>query len=114
MDAILLFRESDISFISQKADDALKLKGVAELLDGPVISGSLKIANTIVSPKITDSIKETFHSAMDEIVAGDFDGASEVLADFLNSQIDVPMLNEEAEGMILRGVLSSIVGLLKL
>lgn len=114
MDAIMLFRDQDVSFISKKVDEALKLKGFWEVVDGPAAIAVLKITNPIVSPKLPDNLKTDIHSMMDEIIEGDKAGASEKLADLLNSRIDVPFFDEGSEGFIFKGAITWIVGLLKL
>lgn len=109
-----LFQDSHISFLSDAVDNAIKAKGLVELADGLVATVSLRIINSVVSPKIPDDFKQSFHEVLDSVVEKDYKEAGVTLAGFMNQVIDIPMIDENTESFIFTGFMTYVVGLLNL
>lgn len=111
---IPILRDKDLDFLSKLGDQAIKAKGWIEAVDGPVILISLKIANSATSAKLPDDYKEKFHSLMDEVLEKDYQGAAQILSDFINEKVDIPYLDESTEAYVFMGIMTYLVSLLNL
>lgn len=111
---IPIFKDNHVDFLSKMVDQAIKAKGWIEVVDGPAALVTLKIVNAAASGKIPDDYKEKFHEIMDDVVAKDYQGAAQILSDFLNEKIDIPYLDESTESFIFMSALSYMVNLINL
>jgi hypothetical protein len=109
-----IFKDSHVDFLSKLADQAIKAKGWIEMVDGPAALITLKVVNAAASAKIPDSYKEKFHSIMDEVIEKDYQGAAEILSDFINEKVDIPLLDESTEAYLFKGVMTYLVSLINL
>jgi hypothetical protein len=109
-----IFKDSHIDFLSQAVDNAIKAKGLIELVDQPVTAISLKIINGVASPKISEDFKTSFHEVLDSVIEKDYKEAGVTLAGFINDAVDIPMIDENTESFIFTGFMTYVVGLLNL
>jgi len=91
-------------------DDALKLKGLLEWIDGYLA----KVLITILDDKLVDKLKEDLKiklaSLVDAAMAKDVELSETIAADIVNSLVDVPGLDETTEGLLFRGAIEIAVG----
>jgi hypothetical protein len=107
---LLAVQEKDLSIV---VDSALKLKGIPELLDGYVARILITVVDDQVVDKLKADVKEKLSVVVTKAMAKDWDGALESLSDMLNSLVDVPVLDETAEGLMFLGALQFLAGAIK-
>jgi hypothetical protein len=110
----MLLQKKHIHYFATAIDNAIEAKGLIELLDYPAASITLNIVNAIVSPKMPPDLKEAMSVILDEIIEKDYIEAAEKLADFLNTLIDVPYIDEETEGVLLKSILTYVASMIKI
>jgi len=91
-------------------DDAIKLKGILELIDGYVFKAVITFLDDKVVDKLKEDIKIKLAALVDAVLAEDVDLAETLATDLVNALIDIPGLDEEAEGLIFKGVIEILVG----
>ena len=101
------------SKLASMLDDVVKLKGVLEAVDGM----AFKIAITAIDNNLADKIPEPYKTTISELLVDilqeqDYAAACEKAADFLDSLIDIPGLDDPTEEMIFKGIFSVVAGLL--
>ena len=101
------------SKLASMLDEVVKLKGVLEAVDGM----AFKIAITAIDNNLAEKIPEPFKTEIQEILVDilqeeDYAAACDKAADFIDSLIDIPGLDDETEHMIFTGIFTVIAGLL--
>jgi hypothetical protein len=96
--------------LAGKLDDLLKLKGILELIDGYVFKAVITLLDDKLIDKLPENVKVLLAEIADALLANDLDTAVGKCADLINGLVDVPGLDEESEGLLLRGILEVIVG----
>ena len=91
-------------------DDVLKLKGFLELVDGYVFKAILTFIDNKYIDKLSVEVKTKLAALVDAVLAEDVELAETLAADVMNTLIDVPGLDEEAEGLLFKGVIEIVVG----
>lgn len=113
MDEKGIFTRDQEKFLGNVIDDALKLKGFLELVDGYVA----RVVVTVIDDQLVDKLKADLKLKLavvaDAALKGDLEGAEDACADLINSLIDVPALDEDAEGLIFKGAIELAVGAIK-
>ena len=97
-------------YLAGLVDNALKLSGVLELFDGY----AAKVLITMLDDKVVDKLKESVKVKLAELVAAllgnNLELAETLAADTINGLVDIPGLDEESEGLIFRGTIEILVG----
>jgi len=92
-------------------DDVVKLKGVIlELIDGYVFKAVITLVDDMFIDKIKEEIKIKLAALVDAVLAEDVELAETLATDLVNSLIDIPGLEEDAEGLIFKGVIELLAG----
>ncbi len=99
--------EGLIKEFAKKLDDQIKLNGIAELLDGPVLKACLVILNDKFAEKIPEEYGVPLVAMMEAYVSGDVDQLTAEMSDAVNVLVDLPQLNEEDEGVLIGGILQT-------
>jgi len=90
-------------------DDAIKLKGVMELVDGLVFRQLLTLLDDQLINKLPEDIKVKLAQIAEAVIADDVETAETLATDLINSLIDVPVLDEESEGLLIGALVRLIV-----
>jgi hypothetical protein len=90
-------------------DDAIKLKGILELVDGLVFRQLLTLLDDQLIDKLPEAIKVKLTQIAEAVIANDVEAAETLATDLINSLIDVPVLDEEAEGLLIGALVRLIV-----
>jgi hypothetical protein len=90
-------------------DDAIKLKGVMELVDGLVFRQLLTLLDDQLINKLPEAIKVKLAQIAEAVIADDVETAETLATDLINSLIDVPVLDEESEGLLIGALVRLIV-----
>ena len=108
-----IFSRDQEKFLANAIDDALKLKGFLELVDGYVA----RVVITVIDDQLVDKLKADLKTKLaivaDAAIKGDLEGAEQASSDLLNSLVDIPALDEDAEGLIFKGAIELAVGAIK-
>jgi hypothetical protein len=96
--------------IASLLDDLLKLKGFLELIDGYVFRAVITFVDNKYADKLSVDLKTKLAALVDACLAEDIELAEQLATDLINSLIDIPVLDEEAEGLIFKGIIELIVG----
>jgi hypothetical protein len=99
--------------LSVIVDDAIKTKGVLELVDGYLARIAIGYVDNSLVDKLKAELKAKLAVVAKLAIAEDLEGAESALADLLNSLVDVPVLDEDAEGLIFLGLIQLIAGAIK-
>lgn len=103
-----ILRQDQIKDIAKKADDAIKLKGLLEAIDGIIIKSSLTLGVNAVekwqnkdgNPMIPDDVCQTIQDAVDKLLAGDYSGAIMELEPIADKYIDFKKLDDDTEAAL--------------
>jgi hypothetical protein len=96
--------------LAGKLDDLIKLKGILEIIDGYVFKAVITLLDDKLIDKLPDTLKVKLAELADALIGNDLDKAVGISADLINGLVDVPGLDEESEGLLLKGILELIVG----
>jgi hypothetical protein len=90
-------------------DEAVKLKGFAELLDGHLFKALITFVDDTFVDKLDEEVKTQLSGLATACLNEDVDEATVLAADLLNSLIDIPVLEEGSEALIFKGAVELIV-----
>lgn len=96
--------------IASLLDELLKLKGIIELIDGYLFKAVITFVDDKYVDMLSVELKTKLAALVDAVLAEDVEAATQLATDLMNSLIDIPGLDEEAEGLLFKGVLEIIVG----
>ena len=95
--------------LAQKLDEAIKLKGFHELIDGIVFKALITLLDDQLVEKLPEKIKTSLAAIATAVIANDVETAETLATDLINGLIDVPLLDEESEGLIIGAIIRLIV-----
>jgi len=91
-------------------DDAIKAKGFLELIDGYLAKVLIVVVDDQLVDKLKVELKAKLALVAEKLIAKDWDGAQAEVAELLNALVDIPVLEEDAEGLIFLGSIQVLVG----
>lgn len=104
-----IFTSDEEKKLAGLLDDAIKLKGVLELVDGVVFKALLTLLDDQFINKLPEGLKEKLSAIAKAVMAEDVELAETLASDLINGLIDVPVLDEESEGLIIGALIRLIV-----
>lgn len=90
-------------------DEAVKLKGFAELIDGFLFKALITFVDDRFVDKLSDELKTQLSGLATACLDEDIEAAKTLAADLLNSLVDIPGLGEDSEALIFKGAVELIV-----
>ena len=84
--------------VAELLDNVVKLKGIAEFLDGYVFKAIITFVDDKFVEKLPDELKVSLSELVTAVLAEDVNLAEELAAEIINGLVDVPGLDEESEG----------------
>lgn len=96
--------------IAELLDGLLKVKGFLELIDGYVFKALITFVDDKYVDKLSVDIKTKLSELVTAVMAEDVPLAEQLATDLMNMLIDVPGLDEDAEGLLFKGVIEIVVG----
>ena len=96
--------------LAEMVDNALKFKGILELIDGYVAKILISYLDDKVLDKLKDELKVKLAALVDAVMAEDIELSETLAAEIINGLVDIPGLDEEAEGLIFKGAIEIAVG----
>lgn len=95
--------------LSEKLDNVVKVKGVLELIDGYVFKALLTFLDDTYVDKIKEDLKVMLASLADAVLNEDIDEAEIIASEIINTMVDIPGLDENAEGLLFKGIIEILV-----
>jgi hypothetical protein len=96
--------------LSSLLDDAVKLKGIWELVDGYVFKAVITFVDDTYADKLNVDVKTKLAAIATAVIDDNVEEAETLCADLINTLVDIPGLDETAEGLLFRGVVEVLVG----
>ena len=91
-------------------DDAVKMKGLLEIVDGYLFKGIITIVDNEYIDRLNEEVKLQLQKLATACIDEDVDEAAAAVVELANSLIDIPMLDETSEGLIFKGAVDLILG----
>ena len=98
--------------LAELLDNLIKLKGVLELIDGYVFKALITFVDDKFADQIKVEIKLKLAELVDAVLAEDVEKAELLAAEVVNMLLDVPGLDEESEGLLFKGIIQLLVGVI--
>ena len=95
--------------LSQLLDDAIKLKGFPELVDGFLFKAIITFVDDSFVDRLNEEVKAQLQDLAEACLNEDIEIAETLVAELLNSLIDIPVLEEDSESLIFKGAVELIV-----
>lgn len=96
--------------LSQLLDDAVKLKGFAELVDGFLFKAIITFVDDSLVDRLNEEIRGQLQGLATACLNEDVQAAETLAAELINSLVDIPGLEEDSEALIFKGAVELIVG----
>lgn len=96
-----------INAFAKELDSKIKLKGILELIDGPVFKAALKLMRNSFWDKLNEEAQRLIIALMEAFVSGDYRELPELTAAELNAKIDIPRISEGTEGKLMGAILEA-------
>lgn len=96
--------------LSEILDSAVKVSGIFEFIDGYLFKILLTFLDDTYADKLSVEIKTELGQLADALMASDWDAAENVATSIINRLVDVPGLDENAEGLLFKGIVEIIIG----
>ena len=111
-----IFTKDQEKIMAEALDNAIKLKGLAELLDGYAAKILIQLLddNVIEKLKIDPVVKEKIAKLADAAFNKDIEACEELVAEIVNTLVDIPGIDEDGELLLFEGAAKLISGALKM
>jgi hypothetical protein len=96
--------------LASMLDDAIKLKGFLEIIDGFVFKAVITFVDDNYLDKLSTDIKTQLAAIVDAVLANNVDQAETLVADMLTTLVNVPGLDKTTEGLLFKGVVELLAG----
>lgn len=96
--------------LAQILDDAVKVSGVFELIDGYLFKILLTFLDDTYADKLSIEIKTELGQLAEALMASDWDEAELVATNIINRLVNIPGLDEDSEGLLFKGIIEIVVG----
>ena len=104
-----IFTLEQEKMLASKLDDAIKLKGLLELIDGVVFRAIITLLDDQLINKLPEGVKTQLAAIAQAAIDEDVEKAETLATDLINGLIDVPLLDEESEGLLIGAIVRLIV-----
>ncbi len=98
--------------LAELLDNVIKLKGFLELVDGYVFKALITFLDDKFADQIKVEIKLKLAELVDAVLAENVELAEEKATEIINMLIDIPGLDEESEGLLFKGIIQLLVGVI--
>lgn len=96
--------------LSELLDNVVKLKGIAEFLDGYVFKAIITFVDDRFVDKLPEELKTKLSELAEACLNEEVEVAEALSAEIINGLVDIPGLDEESEGLLFKGAIEFIVG----
>lgn len=98
--------------LAELLDNVIKLKGFLELVDGYVFKALITFLDDKFADQIKIEIKLKLAELVDAVLAENVELAEQIATDLINMLLDIPGLDEESEGLLFKGIIQLLVGVI--
>jgi len=98
-----------IKDVAKKLDSLVKLKGIAEVLDGVLFKFALGMLSDKFADKIDIGYQDEVILLLEAFVSEDYSKVTQGTVDVLNQVIEIPSLNEDEEGVLIGAIVQAII-----
>lgn len=96
--------------LAEILDSAVKVSGVWEFIDGYLFKILITFLDDTYADKLSVEIKTKLSELADALMLNDVEAVEQIATDIINALINVPGLDEDAEGLLFKGIVEIIVG----
>jgi hypothetical protein len=104
-----IFTREQEKKLASLLDDLIKLKGLFEVVDGLVFTAIISLVDDNYINKLPDEIKIKLSEIVEAVLADDVELAELKATELINALVDVPLLDEEMEGLLIGSFVRLIV-----
>jgi hypothetical protein len=91
-------------------DDAIKLNGFLELIDGYVFKALITFVDDKYLDQLQVDVKTKLAELASAVIAKDVDKAEELATEVMVLLIKIPGLDTDSEGLLFKGIIEVVVG----
>ena len=101
------------SFLAGLLDELIQFKNpILESMDKTVFKVLISVIDNNLIERIPEDWQNPLEPILDAAIAGDWEGAADLIVTFANEKIDIPGLDELSEQMIFTAIAQLILGLI--
>jgi hypothetical protein len=104
-----IFTREQEKKLASLLDDLIKLKGLFEVVDGLVFTAIISLVDDNYINKLPDEIKIKLSEIVEAVLNDDVELAELKATELINALVDVPLLDEEMEGLLIGSFVRLIV-----
>ena len=104
-----IFTREQEKKLASLLDDLIKLKGLFEVVDGLVFTAIISLVDDNYINKLPDEIKTKLSEIVEAVLNDDVELAELKATELINALVDVPLLDEEMEGLLIGSFIRLIV-----
>jgi len=104
-----IFTREQEKKLASLLDDLIKLKGLFEVVDGLVFTAIISLVDDNYINKLPDEIKTKLSEIVEAVLNDDVELAELKATELINALVDVPLLDEEMEGLLIGSFVRLIV-----
>ena len=105
-----IFTLEQEKILTEKLDEVIKLKGILEIIDGYVFKAIITFVDDTYDDRIKEDIKVRLALLADAVIKEDITESERLAASLINYLVDIPGLDEDAEGLLFKGTIEILVG----
>lgn len=102
-----------IKDVAKRLDDVFKFKGVLELADGAVFKIALRMLNDKFADRIPVEYQDEVIVLLEAFANDDYSKVTEATVNAIDELVDLPVLNDEEEGILAAAVVQMLNKLIK-
>ena len=104
-----IFTKEQEKKLASLLDELIKLKGLFEMVDGLVFTAIISMVDDQLINKLPEEIKIKLSELAEAVIAEDVEEAELLATDLINQLLDIPLLDEDTEGLLIGSLIRLIV-----
>jgi hypothetical protein len=96
--------------LAELLDNAIKLNGILELIDGYVFKAVITFIDDTYIDKLSVDIKTQLAAIVTAVLANDVELAETLSGELISTLVKIPGLDEQSEGLLFKGLIEILVG----
>jgi hypothetical protein len=104
-----IFTREQEKKLASLLDELIKLKGLFEVVDGLVFTAIISLVDDNYINKLPEEIKIKLSEIVEAVLNDDVEKAEQLATELINALVDVPLLDEEMEGLLIGSFIRLIV-----
>jgi hypothetical protein len=104
-----IFTREQEKKLASLLDELIKLKGLFEVVDGLVFTAIISLVDDNYINKLPEEIKIKLSEIVEAVLNDDVEKAEQLATELIKALVDVPLLDEEMEGLLIGSFVRLIV-----